>query len=498
MKKPLLLLLALLLLWAPAGCGKNNPAEKPCVLVGGKLYYMSGEKTDALPEGWHSAGTLKKSGGFPRDEMTGLVPDGSEVYVSEARPEAVYVRMAGSCACFTAEKLQYAWLRVNGILYLREEDYRKAYGEPPIGMDYDGSLPDGAEFRGNLRVFVPDAFPSMDFETNVKAFVGYALYAVPDDPEAVYIRREPGTSGAIRFLRDPEAIPGPMTTPAEETPTLYDRFFAEAEPENLSWTLEDAEGGYMEGSWTEHPFPLPPVQGYDWQEEHYSVPEDVVDRGFSVHFAFQWALTITDEARDASVTYYGHRFRPMNIVRCRKSGQERYYCYELPREERDPNNPPDNDASFWTIFTDAATEARDAVAGYLEQEPEREFLLVTDGTEPEAVAEEYVEAYIHPFTEALVGNRYAASSVVSETEVLEVREDGNAFIFRARLGFHPRHRGWFKTLMGGDSVVWNEKEKRMYLTLCFCLEKGDDGWMGRELPDYDAYAAEHGSWFPLS
>ena len=49
-----------------------------------------------------------------------------------------------------------------------------------------------------------------------------------------------------------------------------------------------------------------------------------------------------------------------------------------------------------------------------------------------------------------------------------------------------------------DSVVWNEKEKRMYVTLCFCLEKGNDGWMGRELPDYDAYAAEHGSWFPLS
>ncbi len=55
--------------------------------------------------------------------------------------------------------------------------------------------------------------------------------------------------------------------------------------------------------------------------------------------------------------------------------------------------------------------------------------------------------------------------------------------------------------MGGDSVVWNEKEKRMYLTLSFCLEKGDDGWMGRELPeltDYETYTALHGSWFPLS
>lgn len=503
MKKCLFLLAVLLLLFALAGCGNGvNTAEKPCVLVRGTLYYLSPEKPlEALPEGYMSAGKLEKVRGFPRAEMTGLVPDGSEVFVSELRPEAVYVRTDGRYACFTVEKLQYAWLRVSGILYLREEDYRKAYGELPQEGDYDGSLPAGAEFRGNLRGYVPDTFPYLDFETNFHTFVGYALYTVPDEADAVYIRKEPGASGAIRFLREPEAIPGPMTTPAEETPNLYDRFFAEVEPENLSWTLEDAEGGYMEGSWTEHPFPLPPVQGYDWQEEHYSVPEDVVDRGFSVHFAFQWALTITDEARDASVTYYGHRFQPMNIVRCRKSGQERYYCYELPQEERDPNKPPDNDASFWTIFTDAATEAREAVVGYLEQEPEREFLLVTDGTEPEAVAEEYVDAYIHPFTEALVGNRYAASSVVSETEVLEVREDGNAFIFRARLGFHPRHRGWFKTLMGGDSVVWNEKEKRMYLTLSFCLEKGDDGWMGRELPeltDYETYTALHGSWFPLS
>ena len=509
MKKCLFLLTALLLLCAFAGCGNGiNTAEKPCVLVRGTLYYLSPEKpSDALPEGYMSAGKLEGVRDFPRAEMTGLVPDGSEVFVSELRPEAVYVRMDGRYACFTVEKLQYAWLRVSGILYLREEDYRKAYGELPQEGDYDGSLPAGAEFRGNLRSFVPDAFPYLDFETNFHTFVGYALYTVPGEADAVYIRKEPGTSGAIRFLRDPEAIPGPMETPAEDAPSLYDRFFAEAEGENLSWTLEDAEGGYMEGSWTEHPFPLPPVQGYDWQEEHYSVPEDVVDRGFSVHFAFQWALTITDEARDASVTYYGHRFQPMNIVRCRKSGQERYYCYELPQEERDPNKPPDNDASFWTIFTDAATEAREAVAGHLEQEPKREFSLLSDSLLAETVAEEYVEAYTRPFTEALVGNRYAASSVVSEIEVLEYREDGNAFLFRARLGFTPKHWGWFNACMGGENTVWKEGEKRLYVPYCFCLEKWDAAradtklpqlWRGTELPeltDYETYTARHGSWF---
>lgn len=222
MKKCLFLLTVLLLLCAFIGCGNGvNTAEKPCVLVRGTLYYLSPEKpSDALPEGYMSAGKLEGVRDFPRAEMTGLVPDGSEVFVSELRPEAVYVRMDGRYACFTVEKLQYAWLRVSGILYLREEDYRKAYGELPQEGDYDGSLPAGAEFRGNLRSFVPDAFPYLDFETNFHTFVGYALYTVPGEADAVYIRKEPGTSGAIRFLRDPEAIPGPMETPAEDAPSL--------------------------------------------------------------------------------------------------------------------------------------------------------------------------------------------------------------------------------------------------------------------------------------
>ena len=128
MKKCLFLLAVLLLLCALAGCGNGvNTAEKPCVLVRGTLYYISPEKpADALPEGYVSAGTLENVRDYPRGEMTGLVPDGSEVFVSELRPEAVYVRMDGRYACFTVEKLQYAWLRVSGILYLREEDYRKA------------------------------------------------------------------------------------------------------------------------------------------------------------------------------------------------------------------------------------------------------------------------------------------------------------------------------------------------------------------------------------
>ena len=62
MKKCLFLLTALLLLCAFIGCGNGvNTAEKPCVLVRGTLYYLSPEKpSEALPEGYMSAGKLEK------------------------------------------------------------------------------------------------------------------------------------------------------------------------------------------------------------------------------------------------------------------------------------------------------------------------------------------------------------------------------------------------------------------------------------------------------
>ena len=203
----LLISLVLALFCVFAGCASPaHTAEKPCVMVRGMLYYMSGEKAaEALPEGYLSAGTLEGVEGFPREDMSGSVPDGSEVYFSETRPEAVYVSMDTGYVCFTVEKLQFIWLMLDGALYLREDDFRKAYPDATGEGDFGGSLPAGAEFRGNLRGFVPDAFPSKDFETNVKAFVGYGVYALPGEAEEVYIRRDKDASGAIRFLREPAA-----------------------------------------------------------------------------------------------------------------------------------------------------------------------------------------------------------------------------------------------------------------------------------------------------
>ena len=205
MRKLWLPLLAALLLRLCACAYPAHTAEKPAVMVRGALYYMSGEEgADALPEGWLPAGTLENTRDFPRKDMTGLCPDGSEVYVSEGKPEAVYVRMNGSYVCFTAEKLQYAWLMLDGARYLREDDYRKAYPDAPVGS-FDGLLPPGAEYRGELRSSGPDAMPSQELRTNQRLFAGWSVYADPLDPEAVYLRREPGASGAIRFLREPAA-----------------------------------------------------------------------------------------------------------------------------------------------------------------------------------------------------------------------------------------------------------------------------------------------------
>ena len=202
MKNRIALLLALALLCVFQGCASPAPtAEKPQVMVRGTLYYMSGEQAaEALPDGYFSAGTLEGVKGFPREDMSGSVPDGSEVYVSETRPEAVYVSMDAGYVCFTVEKLQFSWLMLDGSLYLREDDFRKAYAEASIGGSFDGSLPAGAEYRGTLRSFVPDAFPAKDFETNFSNFVGYTVYSLPGDPEAVFLRREPGDCSMYRFM----------------------------------------------------------------------------------------------------------------------------------------------------------------------------------------------------------------------------------------------------------------------------------------------------------
>ena len=64
-----------------------------------------------------------------------------------------------------------------------------------------------------------------------------------------------------------------------EDATLYDRFFARATPNDLTWTLTDASGRELHGSWAEHPFELPPAAELSLTEEHFE--------GDGIAFAFQ-------------------------------------------------------------------------------------------------------------------------------------------------------------------------------------------------------------------
>ena len=87
-----LILLALLL----QGCGSSPNTTAPCVKVNGYLYYTSGSKpVENLPEGYELASTLERVNNHPREDMTGNVADGSELYVNPAAPEAVYIRVPG-------------------------------------------------------------------------------------------------------------------------------------------------------------------------------------------------------------------------------------------------------------------------------------------------------------------------------------------------------------------------------------------------------------------
>ena len=196
----------LLLLCLFAGCGaKPHVAEKPCVMVGGTVYYLSAEKAEASPpEGYQLAGTLEKTKGFPRADLTGTGgPDGSEIYVSGDRPETVYLHVGDSFLCFTEEALQYDYLMAEGSLYIREDGYRALYKGSLTGGEFDGLLPKAAERLGALRSSVRNAYPTENFQTNRQIFVGYSVYVDQNDPETVFIVKASGGSEAIRFLRVP-------------------------------------------------------------------------------------------------------------------------------------------------------------------------------------------------------------------------------------------------------------------------------------------------------
>ncbi len=282
----------------------------------------------------------------------------------------------------------------------------------------------------------------------------------------------------------PTAAPSPAPTALPEDATLYDRFFAEADPNDLTWALCDySDGRILQGAWSESPFRLPPVEGLSWRETDPSELEtDINTPGI-----FRWTLTLRDETRNASVTFVDPTFMSENLVICTEGDQKRFFTCPLG-EDMGP---------YAAYPNDAGTQARRAVLGEREV-PRAFFFLPTDSTEETAVAEEYTAAYIQSFIEALQGNPYKAYEATVETRVMEVRKDGNAFIFQAHLGFSPAEPDRFAGVMGAGNGGWNEEEQRFYVWRYFCLEKTNGGWTGVDLDVldwYSEYTAVYGDYF---
>ena len=280
----------------------------------------------------------------------------------------------------------------------------------------------------------------------------------------------------------PTAAPSPAPTALPEDATLYDRFFAEADPENLTWTLTDGER-QLSGSWVEAPFPIPPVEGYAWSEGDSLALDPKVDPPHT----FGWGLSITDKTRDAGVDFCGQTAYSMDLVVCTIGEESRIYICPYS-EDRDP------DAAY---PNDAATKVRRAVAGDREV-PQSAFFLPTDSTEPETVARDYAGAYVGQFIEALMGNPYKAYEATVDTRVMEVRDDGEAVIFQAHIGFDPAEPSRFAAVMGAGNGGWNEEKQRFYVWRYFCLEKTEGGWTGVDLDVlnwYSEYTAVYGDYF---
>ena len=280
----------------------------------------------------------------------------------------------------------------------------------------------------------------------------------------------------------PTAAPSPAPTALPEDATLYDRFFAEADPENLTWTLTDGERT-LSGSWAEAPFPIPPVEGYAWSEGESLALDPMVDPPHT----FGWVLSITDETRDAGMDFCGQTAYSMDLVVCTIGEESRIYICPYA-EDMGP------DAAY---PNDAATKARLAIVGDREV-PQSAFFLPTSNTEPEAVARDYAGAYVGQFIEALLGNPYKAYEATVDTRVMEVREDGEAVIFQDHIGFDPAEPSRFAAVMGAGNGGWNEEEQRFYVWRYFCLEKTNGGWTGVDLDVldwYSEYTAVYGDYF---
>ena len=130
--------------------------------------------------------------------------------------------------------------------------------------------------------------------------------------------------------------------------------------------------------------------------------------------------------------------------------------------------------------------------------PQSILFLRSDSTDYETVARDYAGAYVGQFIQAVPESSFKAEEATVETRIMEVREDGEAFIFQAHIGFVPADPDRFAEVVGAGNGGWNEEGQRFYVWRYFCLEKRENGWTGVDLDvldSYSEYTAVYGDYF---
>ena len=180
MKNIVSVILMLALLLSFCACGGNNTALTPCVMLSGELFFPGETVLEDLPAGFEKAGVLSRVEHIPEEDLTACGFAGGDVYCSSEKPEIayVYIEAQGHYACFTAQALRDFYVFAGGVLYVMAPE-----SEAPDRQEIFARC----EKLGSVETAVSDAYPTGEFQTNNKNFVGYGVYVPEGEKDVMYL-----------------------------------------------------------------------------------------------------------------------------------------------------------------------------------------------------------------------------------------------------------------------------------------------------------------------
>jgi hypothetical protein len=126
------------------------------------------------------------------------------------------------------------------------------------------------------------------------------------------------------------------------------------------------------------------------------------------------------------------------------------------------------------------------------------FSIQNDTLDYEAIARQYAITYCESYYKLVGGSFYSIDDYISTVRILEVRGDGNAFIFNAYIGFKPVYPQLFGMRMGSGYGSWGIPDDYLFQSRFFLLERSGINWSCNFVKDvfyYPEFNATHGSYF---